>query len=139
MKKQLKISSVNELPEVAKEVLLHYADKRIFAFLGEMGAGKTTLIGSLCQVLEVREHVSSPTFAIVNEYQGRERIFHVDLYRLKTLEEAVDIGIEEYLSGNEYCFIEWPQLIEVLLPPATIHISIEVINEQERILTFEWQ
>lgn len=137
MKQQLRISSVHDLPGAAQEILSYCTDKRIFAFTGEMGTGKTTLIAALCKVLKVKEQVSSPTFALVNEYSGSRKIFHLDLYRLKTIEEAIDIGIEEYLSGNEYCFIEWPQLIEPLLPPASVHISIEAINEQERIITFE--
>lgn len=135
--KQFKISSVKELPDVAQQLLSSCTDKKIFAFLGEMGAGKTTLIEALCQVLGVEEQVSSPTFAIVNEYRGTERIFHIDLFRLKTIEEAIEIGIEEYLSGNDYCFIEWPQLIERLLPTGIAKVSIEVVGEQERLLTLE--
>lgn len=137
MKKQLAISSVDELPDVAAKLLSYCTDKKIFAFLGEMGAGKTTLIGAVCKVLGVKQHVSSPTFAIVNEYSASGKIFHLDLYRLKTIEEAVEIGIEEYLTGGDYCFIEWPQLIESLLPPDTVRVSIEVLNEHERILNIE--
>lgn len=131
------ISSVADLPGVAQQLLSSCTDKKIFAFLGEMGAGKTTLIGAMCRLLGVKEQVSSPTFAIVNEYRGIERIYHIDLYRLKTIEEALEIGMEEYLSGNDYCFIEWPQLIERLLPPGIARVSIDVVNQSERILTLE--
>lgn len=102
-----------------------------------MGAGKTTVIHALCRAIGVTGQLSSPTFAIVNEYHGREPVYHIDLYRMKSIHEALEIGIEDYLSGHAYCFIEWPQLIEALLPDTTVKISIESINEHERILTLE--
>ncbi|MBK9732650.1 MAG: tRNA (adenosine(37)-N6)-threonylcarbamoyltransferase complex ATPase subunit type 1 TsaE [Chitinophagaceae bacterium] len=135
MKNQIKIASLKQLPEVAQQILSSCAGSKIFAFLGEMGSGKTTIIAALCNQLGVQEHISSPTFAIVNEYAGAGIIFHLDLFRLQTIDEALAIGIEEYLSGNEYCFVEWPQLIEPLLPVETVHISITVTEDQQRILT----
>lgn len=102
-----------------------------------MGAGKTTLIAALCHALGVTEQVSSPTFAIINEYEGVERICHLDLFRLKTMEEALSIGIEDYLSGKEYLFIEWPELIRPLLPEHIVQLRLEIVNEQERMLTIE--
>ena len=134
MNQQLVISSVDELPHAAAQLLTYCTDKKIFAFLGGMGAGKTTVIAAICKVLGVNQHISSPTFAIVNEYSAHGKIFHLDLFRLKTIEEAVEIGIEEYLTGDDYCFIEWPQLIEPLLPVETVYVTIEVLNDQERIL-----
>ncbi|MEP7127899.1 MAG: tRNA (adenosine(37)-N6)-threonylcarbamoyltransferase complex ATPase subunit type 1 TsaE [Chitinophagales bacterium] len=135
MKNQIKISSLKQLPEAAQQILSSCSGRKIFAFLGEMGSGKTTLIAALCKEIGVHEHISSPTFAIVNEYNNGETIFHLDLFRLQTIDEAIAIGIEEYLSGNEYCFVEWPQLIEPLLPAETVHISIAVSDDQQRILT----
>ncbi len=102
-----------------------------------MGAGKTTLIAALCRALGVKEQVNSPTFAIVHEYQGAERICHLDLFRLKTLEEALAIGIEDYLSESCYLFIEWPELIRQLLPGDLVTLNLEILNEQERLLTIE--
>jgi len=155
------IHSMEELPSAAKKILLHFPGKKIFAFGGEMGAGKTTLIKAICSELGVREKAVSPTFAIVNEYrvvgletnnrhevvgQGTNNgdaddhgnstlVFHIDLYRLRNLEEALDIGIDEYLSGNNYCFIEWPELIDKLLPDEAVKVKIEVRKNQERIVT----
>lgn len=100
-----------------------------------MGAGKTTLIAALCRHLGVHEHVSSPTFAIINEYRGDSRIYHIDLFRVETLEEALALGIEDYLAGDDYCFIEWPQLIKSLLPPDTVEVHLSPVNEKERLLT----
>ncbi len=137
MKKQIVVSSLSALPAVAEEVLRDSGDRRIFACYGEMGAGKTTLIAALCRALGVKEQVNSPTFAIVHEYQGAERICHLDLFRLKTLEEALAIGIEDYLSESCYMFIEWPELIRQLLPEDIVTLNLEILNEQERLLTIE--
>lgn len=137
MKKQIVISSVTQLAKVAEQVLHASEGRRIFAFSGEMGAGKTTLIAALCHALGVTDQVSSPTFAIINEYQGVERISHLDLFRLKTMEEALAIGIEDYLSEKEYLFIEWPELIRPLLPQHIVQLHLEIVNEQERILTID--
>lgn len=122
---------------MAEQVLQASAGSRIFAFSGEMGAGKTTLIAALCHALGVTDQVSSPTFAIINEYQGVERISHLDLFRLKTMEEALAIGIEDYLSEKEYLFIEWPELIRPLLPQHIVQLHLEIVNEQERRLTID--
>lgn len=137
--KQMKISSPDELPDVAAAVLSYCANEKIFAFLGQMGAGKTTLIGAICKILGVKEVVSSPTFALVHEYAGKEKIFHLDLFRLKNTNEALEIGVEEFLTGNHYCFIEWPQLIEPLLPSRTVYVMIDIRNQKERLLTIKKQ
>ncbi len=112
------------------KTILHFAEgKKIFAFYAEMGAGKTTLIKELCLVLGSHDNFSSPTYSVVNEYEntdsGSAKIYHIDLFRLKNIEEAFSIGIEEYLDGNNYCFIEWPELIEALLPDDVVKISIQ--------------
>ena len=137
---EISIVSINELPALAKGILQFAGGRKVFAFEADMGAGKTTLIKEICRQLGSQDSFSSPTFSIVNEYAipgTVERIYHIDLYRLKTIEEALEIGMEEYLSGNDYCFIEWPQLIERLLPPGIARVSIDVVNQSERILTLE--
>lgn len=128
MKQQeISIFSVDELSVVAKSVLQFAGDKKVFAFYAEMGAGKTTLIKEICKQLGSHDNFSSPTYSIVNEYATSSfgKIYHIDLYRLKNLEEALDVGIEEYISGEHYCFIEWPELIEKLLPEDVVKIEIK--------------
>ncbi|MCB0642324.1 MAG: tRNA (adenosine(37)-N6)-threonylcarbamoyltransferase complex ATPase subunit type 1 TsaE [Phaeodactylibacter sp.] len=125
------------LPEIAKQILALLGEQRIVLFEGEIGAGKTTLIKSLCQLLGMEESVTSPTFSIVNEYKaGASIIYHIDLYRLKELEEALEIGIEEYLDSGHYCFIEWPDLIEPLLEPPSPRISIDIMADSSRKILF---
>jgi tRNA threonylcarbamoyladenosine biosynthesis protein TsaE len=102
-----------------------------------MGAGKTTIIKAICENLGAVDIVSSPTFTLVNEYRtsNGETLFHIDFYRIKKQEEVYDFGIEEYLTGDSYCFMEWPELIEELLPPETLIIRISVDNNEQRILS----
>ncbi|MDB5142610.1 MAG: tsaE [Mucilaginibacter sp.] len=123
----------------AAQKLINYSDnQKIFLFYGDMGAGKTTFIKSLCEQLGAKETVTSPTFSIVNEYEGKEnRIYHFDFYRLKNQSEALDLGYEEYFYSDNYCFIEWPEKIPDLLPPHYIRVNIQVLDNNERILTFE--
>jgi len=103
-----------------------------------MGSGKTTLIKSLCEVLGVKESVTSPTFAIVNEYEGSSaKIFHFDFYRLKNQTEALDMGAEEYFYSGNYCFIEWPEKIPDMLPAHYISISLKVLNDDSREISVE--
>src|ERR1043165_4202195 len=125
MSLEIIIQNLRELPSTAKTILKSYEGKKVFAFSGELGAGKTTLIQALCEELRVKEKAVSPTFAIVNEYQGTEKIFHLDLYRVNNLNEALDIGIEEYLASGNYCFIEWPELLKDLLPVDTVMVKME--------------
>ncbi|MFW6352326.1 MAG: tRNA (adenosine(37)-N6)-threonylcarbamoyltransferase complex ATPase subunit type 1 TsaE [Bacteroidota bacterium] len=108
----------NQIAIVAQKVLKTFPRKRVFAFYGEMGAGKTTLIKGLCNYLGVLDTVTSPTFSIVNEYQTLEKgiVYHFDFYRINKMEEAMDMGYEEYFFSGNYCFVEWPGKIENLLP-----------------------
>ncbi|MBL7137399.1 MAG: tRNA (adenosine(37)-N6)-threonylcarbamoyltransferase complex ATPase subunit type 1 TsaE [Bacteroidales bacterium] len=121
-----KINSETELPRVARELLDTYPNQRIFAFYGPMGAGKTTFIKALCRLLGIEDEALSPTFAIINEYHTRDNspVYHVDFYRINKLEEVYDIGYEEYLFSGHYCFLEWPELIEELLPEETVKVTI---------------
>lgn len=136
--KSLKITSLDSIEEVAKEFINLMGDDTIFAFYGKMGAGKTTFIKALCKALGVEDEVNSPTFAIVNEYRSEttaELIYHFDFYRIKKVEEVYDLGYEDYFYSGALCFIEWPELIEELLPEDTKKISIEENNDGERIIT----
>jgi tRNA threonylcarbamoyladenosine biosynthesis protein TsaE len=131
------IKDKRHLPAAAKQLLKYSENKKIFAFYGSMGAGKTTIIKAVCEYLGAIDTVTSPTFTLVNEYKtaSGESLFHIDFYRIKKQEEVYDFGIEEYLSGNSYCFMEWPELIEELLPPETIAVRISVDNLEQRILS----
>ena len=114
------------LPQVAEQLLRSFPTARFFAFYGSMGVGKTTLIKSCCDSLGVEDNVCSPTFAIVNEYTTpqNESVFHFDFYRLKHIEEAYDIGCEEYFYSGLYCFVEWPELVEPLLPDSFVNVQL---------------
>ena len=129
------ITSSSKLSSVAFE-LLRLLDNRIFIFYGEVGAGKTTLIKHLCHHLKVMDPVSSPTFSIVNEYaiSESEKVFHFDLYRLNNIEEALDIGIETYINTENYCFIEWPDLIESLLPQKYSILNIRFEGHKRKLV-----
>lgn len=131
------IKDKKHLHSAAKTLLEYSGEKKIIAFSGSMGAGKTTIIKAICEVLGTIEIVSSPTFTLVNEYRTLtgETIYHIDFYRIKKQEEAYDFGIEEYLTGDSYCFMEWPELIEDILPQGTVNVKIEVNSNEERILS----
>lgn len=127
---ELKASNVSELNAVAKAIISASENKRIVLLNGEMGAGKTTLVKEVALLLGVKENVSSPTFSIVNEYEGDELIYHFDLYRLEAEEEAYDFGIEEYFDSGNLCLLEWPEKISNLLPgeEECLKVDIEVVN-----------
>ena len=124
---QLIIDSESELNKAAKEIINYSGEQTIWAFYGEMGAGKTTLIRAIADQLEIEDNVHSPTFSIVNEYESLtdEVFYHFDFYRIKKETEAMDIGIEEYFDSGDVCFIEWPQKIPSLLPCK--HLKIEIV------------
>lgn len=127
----------SELAAAAQQLLAHHAGARVFAVSAPMGAGKTTLIKALCLQLGTVDSLSSPTYSIVNQYQDPvgDPIYHMDIYRLESVEEALEIGIEEYLYSGHYVFIEWPQLIADLLPKGTVQVTIEVTGPTSRQLT----
>ncbi len=131
--------SLEGLNPIAKALIEFHKDKRIFAFHGEMGAGKTTFIKTICELLKVTDTVSSPTYAIVNEYftEDSDSIYHFDLYRLKSWTEMLEIGYEDYFYSGNYCLLEWPEKIVNLLPEETVHVSIVVApDNQGRTITF---
>ena len=126
------------LPAAVRELLKLSGENRLFAFYGPMGSGKTTIIKVICESLGAVDLVSSPSFTIVNEYRtsGGESLYHIDFYRIKKQDEIFDSGIEEYLSAGSYCFIEWPEVVEALLPAGTVKVRISVGENEERILEF---
>jgi len=134
----LNITSLADLPGAAQLLLNFAGSQKIFLFYGNMGAGKTTFIKELCAHLGVEESVTSPTFSIVNEYNGSTtQVYHFDFYRLKNQEEALDMGYEEYFYSGNYCLIEWPEKIPDLLPLNYIKVNIQVTDAQSRVFTFE--
>jgi tRNA threonylcarbamoyladenosine biosynthesis protein TsaE len=130
------IKHKKDLQAAGKKLLKNYSNSRIFAFYGEIGAGKTTLIKAICESLGATDLVSSPSFTIINEYRQSkgEPLYHIDLYRIKNRNEMLDLGIEEYFSSGSYCFIEWPEIIEEILPASTVKIIISVGINEQRIL-----
>ena len=132
---KVEIHSIEQLPEVARKLLGEFQDDRFFAFFGKMGVGKTTLIKEICAELGVNDNVCSPTFAIVNEYTdgAGEPVYHFDFYRMKSVAEAYDIGYEEYFYSGCYCFTEWTEKVEELLPERYVRVDIEE-EEGNRIL-----
>ncbi len=129
--------TLENIDKAASEFLKELGDRKIVAFYGSMGAGKTTFIKAICDVLGVTDTVNSPTFAIVNEYLAAngESVYHFDFYRIKKIEEAYDFGYEDYFYSGNLCLIEWPELIEELLPEDTVRVKIEEVDEGERLLT----
>lgn len=131
--------NLDELLPIAKSILKDTKGLNVFAFYGKMGAGKTTLIKSFCKALNVIDEVNSPTFSIVNEYftDKEDSIYHFDFYRIKELVEVYDIGYEEYIYSDNYCFLEWPELITELLPPTYVYISIEEVENGDRLIRWK--
>ena len=132
MEKILEINSLDELDMVAQTVLDSLEGRTVVAFDAPMGAGKTTLISRIAAMLGAEDDVTSPTFAIVNQYEGERTIYHFDMYRIERVEEALDFGCEEYISSGELCLIEWPERIEPLLPEDTMVVKIEILSDTER-------
>lgn len=125
---EITIDSIDNIREAARQFVGNMGDASVFAFYGSMGAGKTTFIKAVCEELGVEDVITSPTFAIVNEYRSEETgelIYHFDFYRIKKLEEVYDMGYEDYFYSGALCFIEWPELIEELLPADAVRVWIE--------------
>ena len=124
---EIKINDLEHIREAARQFIDAIGTEHVFAFYGSMGAGKTTFIKAICEELEVSDVVTSPTFAIVNEYRTSSggTIYHFDFYRIKKLEEVYDMGYEDYFYSDALCFIEWPEMMEELLPDNAVRVSIK--------------
>jgi tRNA threonylcarbamoyladenosine biosynthesis protein TsaE len=135
---ELKINHIDDINEVARQFVDQMGDHKIFAFYGKMGVGKTTFIKAMCEELGVTDVINSPTFAIVNEYMdGKgESIYHFDFYRIKRVEEVYDIGFDEYIYSGNLCLMEWPELIEQLLPEETVRVDIMENPDGTRVIRF---
>ena len=132
------IKDLDHIEEAAREFIKNMGDDTVFAFYGKMGAGKTTFIKALCKELGVEDEVNSPTFAIINEYRSQttaELIYHFDFYRIKKLEEVYDLGYEDYFYSGALCFIEWPELVEELLPLDAKKVTITENSDGSRTIT----
>jgi tRNA threonylcarbamoyladenosine biosynthesis protein TsaE len=133
---QIVIKDRGHLHRAAQQFIDLTAGKKVFAFYGPMGSGKTTIIKSICDVLDTLDPVTSPTFTLVNEYKTSrgESLYHMDFYRIKKVEEVFDFGIEEYLSSGSYCFMEWPEMIGEILPQNAVKVKITVGDDEQRVL-----
>lgn len=126
-----------QLPEIATSLLIELGNYRSVAISGPMGAGKTTLVHALCDALGVKDAVGSPTFSIINEYHSPQGpVYHIDCYRLRDEEEAIDAGVEDCLYSNSWCFVEWPEKIPHLFPENTARLFLEALPGGTRVLTF---
>ena len=132
----IKIKDIDSISAAAQEFIAQMGENKIFAFYGGMGAGKTTFVKALCEAMGVTDTVNSPTFAIVNEYDTPtgSPIYHFDFYRIKRLSEVYDMGYEDYFYGRGLCFIEWPELVEELLPEDTVKVTIEEQPDGTRVV-----
>ena len=140
----IEIKDIEHIGEAARQFVDQIGNRRVFAFYGSMGAGKTTFIKAVCEALGVKDVITSPTFAIVNEYSlprqsegDGGRLFHFDFYRIKKLEEVYDMGYEDYFYSGSLCFIEWPELIEELLPEDAVKVSITEQEDGKRTVTLD--
>jgi len=136
---EIRINSLADINEAAKTFVENMGDGKVFAFYGKMGAGKTTFVKAVCECLGVDDVITSPTFAIVNEYTSAttgDAIYHFDFYRIKKLEEVYDMGYEDYFYSGSLCFLEWPELIEDLLPEDTTKVTIEETADGSRVVKF---
>ena len=136
---EIRINSLADINEAAKTFVENMGNGKVFAFYVKMGAGKTTFVKAVCECLGVEDVITSPTFAIVNEYTSAttgDAIYHFDFYRIKKLEEVYDMGYEDYFYGGSLCFLEWPELIEDLLPEDATKVTIEETEDGSRVVKF---
>lgn len=136
--KSIRITSLENIHEAAKEFVEEMGDYTVFAFYGNMGAGKTTFINALCEALGVEDITNSPSFSIINEYRSEstaELIYHFDCYRLENEDEAYDVGVEDYFDSGAVCLIEWPERIENLLPADTVAVHVTVEDDDTRVIS----
>ena len=134
---EIKIQNIDTIRESAREFIQNIGDRKVFAFYGKMGAGKTTFVKAICEELGVEDVITSPTFAIVNEYEANNQsIYHFDFYRIKRLEEVYDMGYEDYFYSGALCFIEWPELIDDLLPEDAVKVTITENADGTRTVAF---
>jgi tRNA threonylcarbamoyladenosine biosynthesis protein TsaE len=133
----LEINSIKTINQTAQKFIDQIGDRTVFAFNGKMGAGKTTFIKAICETMGVKETVNSPTFSIVNEYEAANGriIYHFDCYRINKIQEALDLGAEEYLYSGNLCFIEWSENIAPLLPDSLVNVDIEEVENGKRMIT----
>ena len=133
----IRIQDIDHIREAAQEFIANIGERRVFAFYGKMGAGKTTFVKAICEELGVEDIITSPTFAIVNEYSlPSNTIYHFDFYRIKRLEEVYDMGFEDYFYSGALCFIEWPELIEDILPDDAVRVDITEQEDGSRLVTY---
>lgn len=136
---EIRIENLEHIREAARQFIAEMGDRKVFAFYGSMGAGKTTFVKAVCEELGVEDVITSPTFAIINEYHAEAQdltIYHFDFYRIKKLEEVYDMGYEDYFYSGALCFIEWPELIEDLLPEEAVKVSITEKEDGSRAILF---
>ena len=136
---EIKINSLDGIADAARQFVYAMGENKVFAMFGPMGVGKTTFIKAVCEVLGVQDTITSPTFAIVNEYRtdSGEQIFHFDFYRIRKVEEAYDMGYEDYIYSGAVCFLEWPELIEELLPDDAVRVTLTEEEDGTRTITIQ--
>ena len=136
---EIKINSLDGIADAARQFVDAMGENKVFAMFGPMGVGKTTFIKAVCEVLGVQDTITSPTFAIVNEYRtdSGEQIFHFDFYRIRKVEEAYDMGYEDYIYSGAICFLEWPELIEELLPDDAVRVTLTEEEDGTRTITIQ--
>ncbi|MFW5656874.1 MAG: tRNA (adenosine(37)-N6)-threonylcarbamoyltransferase complex ATPase subunit type 1 TsaE [Bacteroidota bacterium] len=136
---KLEVKSLDDLPEAARKFINYIGQHTVIAFYGKMGAGKTTFIKAVCKELGVTDRVTSPTFALINEYTAMpagQPVFHFDFYRIKDISEVYDLGYEDYFYSNNFCLVEWPEMIESILPEETLKVTITVNDDESRVISF---
>lgn len=133
----LQLNNLSDIDSVAHKFVEGIGNRKVFAFYGGMGVGKTTFIKAICKAMGVTETITSPTFSLVNEYKtnNKKSIYHFDFYRIKNIEEAYDFGYEDYFYSGDVCFIEWPELVETLLPANVVKVKITVDEKGQRLIS----